>query len=376
VSSPEPRSRSRQAVLTVAVADAASTCGSRITDLLHGSMADPDSPIGEVIALAPERGEATGVRWLTADPSSPTVVAALDDVDVLVWVAQQTDLESVIGRPRRDRRERRERTVRTAQALVMGAAAAGVRHVVVVTSATVYGATAATPVPLPLPEDAPLAGTRDDGLVGDLLAVEDVLVEARRVHAAPQITVVRPAALVGTGIDTVLTRHFEAPRLLAVSGARPAWQFCHLDDLGTAVLAVVAGSLGPVVTVGSDGVLQQEQVERLSGMRRIELSEATALGTAQQLHRVGVLPTPASELTCVLHPWAVSSATLVAHGWQPAYDNETCLGVLLHEIRGRHALAARRVDRKDAALGAASAAVALVATAALLRRARGTRAAK
>jgi len=371
VSSPEPRSRSRQAVLTVAVADAASTCGSRITDLVHASTADPDSLIGEVIALAPERGEATGVRWLTADPSSPTVVAALGDVDVLVWVAQQTDLESVIGRPRRDRRER---TVRTAQALVMGAAAAGVRHVVVVTSATVYGATAATPVPLP--EDAPLAGARDDGLVGDLLAVEDVLVEARRVHAALQITVVRPAALVGTGIDTVLTRHFEAPRLLAVSGARPAWQFCHLDDLATAVRAVVAGSLGPVVTVGSDGVLQQEQVERLSGMRRIELSEATALGTAQQLHRVGVLPTPASELTYVLHPWAVSSATLVAHGWQPAYDNETCLGVLLHEIRGRHALAARRVDRKDAALGAASAAVALVATAALLRRARGTRAAK
>lgn len=371
MSSPEPRSRSRQAVLTVAVADAASTCGSRITDLLHASTADPDSLIGEVIALAPERGEATGVRWLTADPSSPTVVAALGNVDVLVWVAQQTDLESVIGRPRR---ERREHTVRTVQALVMGAAAAGVRHVVVVTSATVYGATAATPVPLP--EDAPLAGARDDGLVGDLLAVEDVLVEARRVHAALQITVVRPAALVGTGIDTVLTRHFEAPRLLAVSGARPAWQFCHLDDLATAVRAVVAGSLGPVVTVGSDGVLQQEQVERLSGMRRIELSEATALGAVQQLHRVGVLPTPASELTCVLHPWAVSSATLVAHGWQPAYDNETCLGVLLHEIRGRHALAARRVDRKDAALGAASAAVALVATAALLRRARGTRAAK
>ena len=44
--------------------------------------------------------------------------------------------------------------------------------------------------------------------------------------------------------------------------------------------------------------------------------------------------------------------------------------VLLDAIAGRHAVAGRRVDRRDAALGAASAAVALGATAAVLRRAR------
>jgi nucleoside-diphosphate-sugar epimerase len=348
----------------VAVADAGSTCGSRVADLLPASTAAVDSPIRAVIAVGREQGELTGVRWRIADPWSPAVVKALDDVDVLVWVAQETDLQAVLGRRGRDRRER---TVRTAQALVTSAAAVGVGHVIVVTSAATYGASAANPVPLP--EDAPLDASRDDGLVGDLLAVEDLLAESRRVHPALRISVVRPATLVGTGIDTVLTRHFEAPRLLVVRGASPAWQFCHLDDLASAIGVVVAKGLGPVVTVGSDGFLDQEHVERLSGMRRIELSESAALRTAQQLHRVGVLPTPASELSYVLHPWAVSSATLVAHGWHPAYDNETCLGVLLEEIKGRHAVAARWVGRKDAALGAASAAVALVGTAALLRRA-------
>jgi len=66
----------------------------------------------------------------------------------------------------------------------------------------------------------------------------------------------------------------------------------------------------------------------------------------------------------------VSSGTLRAHGWEPAYDNATCLGVLLDGIRGSHAVAARRLDRKDAALGAASAAVAMVGTAAIMRRRR------
>jgi hypothetical protein len=95
-----------------------------------------------------------------------------------------------------------------------------------------------------------------------------------------------------------------------------------------------------------------------------------AMGTADRLHRVGVLPAPASDLAFVAFPWAVSARALLGRGWVPVHDNETCLGVLLEAIRGSHAVAARRLDRKDAALGAASAAVALVGTAAIMRRRR------
>ncbi len=326
--------------------------------------------LGTPVAIDEAAGSLPEVTWRVADPSTPAVLEALHGLDVLVWVALQTDLEAALAqRPQ----ERRERLVRTAQTLVTAAAAAGVPRLVVVTSAKVYGARPDNPVPLP--EDAPLAAPRDSGMVGDLLAVEDVLAGARRAHPGLSVTVVRPAAVVGPGIDTVVTRHFEAPRLLTVKGAVPAWQFCHVEDLAQAVRVLVELDLGPVVTVGSAGALTQEQVERLSGMRRVQLSESTALGTAQRLHRFGVLPAPASELALALYPWVVDSARLRAAGWAAAYDNETCLGVLLDSIKGRRAVAGRRVERKDAALGAASAAVALVGTAAVLRRARrgGTR---
>jgi hypothetical protein len=177
---------------------------------------------------------------------------------------------------------------------------------------------------------------------------------------------------VGAGVDTALTRYFEAPRLLAIKGGSPAWQLCHVDDLASAVVCAVTDDLGTAasLTVGSEGALTLLEVERRSGMRRIQVGETTATSLAAQLHRVGVLPVPASELAYVTHPWTVASATLRARGWHPAYDNGTCLGVLLDAIAGRHAVAGRRVDRRDAALGAASAAVALGATAAVLRRAR------
>ncbi len=365
MSSPAAPSRGEPAALTIAVVGAASAAAGRIADLLGAESAVPGSRVREVRALSDRRGAARGVSWRIVDATESDLTPLFEGVDAVVWVAQDTDLDAVLAhRPQ----ERRAATIRTARAVLAGAAAAGVRHVVVVTSATVHGARAGNPVPLR--EDAPVDPVTDGGLVGDLILVEEEVWAAQARHPQVRLTVLRPAALVGPGVDTVITRHFEAPRLLAVRGSAPAWQFCHLDDLATAVLVVLDHGLGPVATVGCEGFLHQDEVERLSGMRRIELSEAAAMLIAHQLHRVGVLPAPAGDLAFVLHPWVVSSQTLTAHGWHPAYDNVTCLGILLEAVAGRYALAARRLDRRDAALGAASAAVALVGTAALLRRTR------
>lgn len=344
--------------------------------------------MAEARVLAGGRGQLDGASWRVTDTAKPGVFDELAGVDALVWVAAATDLAATLAlRPS----DRRAALLQTARALLVSAVAAGVRQVVVVTSAEVYGARADNPVPLP--DDAPLAAVRDDGLVGDLLAVEDLVAQSRVNHPGVRFTVVRPAVLVGAGIDTTLTRYFEAPRLLAVKGTTPLWQFCHVDDLASAVLDLVlppvggiggTGGIGGIsgisgaggeappdaVTVGCDDALTLREVERLAAMRRIELGEATATATAAQLHRVGVLPSPASDLAFVMHPWTVGSVTLRARGWHPAYDNGTCLGVLLEAIAGRHAVAGRRIERRDAALGAASAAVALAATAAVLRRAR------
>ena len=371
MSSPRGPVRSRRSALDVAVVGAAGPAGQAILRALvaaaaAGRSGEPGGArIGAVLAIDSEPVRMAGTLSRQVDPADPALAQALRGIDTAVYVAARTDLaqELAEGRPRR-----RQRNLRRAQTVITAAAAAGVGHLVVVTSAKVYGARPDNPVPLE--DDAPLRAVADAGIVGDLMDVEQLVAVARDVHPGLRLTVVRPAALVGGGVDTVITRHFEAPRLLMVRGSEPTWQFCHVDDLGSAVAVVVAHQLGPAVTVGCEGHLTQQEVERLTGMRRVELSLAVAQGTADRLHRVGVLPTPASDLAFVVYPWAVSSGTLRAHGWEPAYDNATCLGVLLETIRGSYAVAARRLDRKDAALGAASAAVAMVGTAAIMRRRR------
>lgn len=352
----------------VAVTEASGAVGEAIVAALVRRQGTASGP-GGVVAVDADRGSVEGATWRLGDIADPGVADRLAGVDVVVHVATAHDLEQALAVPAR---QRRGRAVRAVQAVATAAAAVGASRLVVVTSAMVYGAHADNPVPLP--DDAPLRAEPDDGLVGDLLEVERVVARTPRVHPGLRVTVVRPASLVGPGIDTTITRHFETPRLLGVRGAPTRFQFCHVDDLAEAVATVVGTGLDGEVGVGSDGSLDWDEVEQIVGMRRVELPPGLAFGTAERLHRVGVLPMPAGDLSFVVNPWVVAAQRVREAGWVPAHDNAACLRVLLEQVQGRHAVAGRRMDRRDAALGAAGAAVALVATAAIVRQARAHRA--
>ena len=76
----------------------------------------------------------------------------------------------------------------------------------------------------------------------------------------------------------------------------------------------------------------------------------------------------------MVYPWVVDCATLREAGWKPSFDNEEALRVLLEQRGRRHAVAGRRLDRKDAAVtAAAGATVAVIGTAAIVREVRRRR---
>lgn len=321
--------------------------------------------IRKVVGLDDRRGDVSGITWRVVDIRDPQLTGRISDVDVIVHL--DVDLS-----PDTDHRERRAYNVRGAQTVITAAAAVRVRQVVLVTSAMVYGAQPGNPVPLP--EDSPVAAEPDDGVVGDFLEIEELAAMAPVAHPGMTVTVLRPAALVGPGIDTVVTRHFEAPRLLTVKGCAPRWQFCHVDDLVSALQAAVLGQVSGRLAVGCEGWLEQEEVEEITGRRRFELPPAITFGTAQRLHRIGVTPAPATDLHYVVYPWVADCATLRAAGWKPSRDNAEVLAALLDEVAGRHAVVGRRLARKEATMAtAAGATVAVIGTAAIVRRARRKR---
>ena len=346
----------------VAVTGAARGLGRALVERLAAA-----ENVGRVVAIDDHRGDAAGVTWRLADVRDPTLASRLSGVDVIV----HTDMDMSAGS---DPRSRRAANIRGAQTVLTAAAAERVGRVVLVTSAMVYGARPDNPVPLL--EDAPLLADADGSLAGDLLEIEELARRSRRVNPATTVCVARPAVLVGDAVDTLLTRHFEAPRLLAVRGCEPRWQFCHVSDLMTALELAVTGAVNGDFAVGCDGWLSRAEVEQLSGMKSLELPARLTFGTAERLHRLGVTPAPAAELRYAVYPWVVECAALHGAGWRPSYDNTTALAELVAAAGEHRAVAGRRITRKETAItaaGAAAGTAAVIGTAAIIRarRSRG-----
>ncbi|MBT1187968.1 SDR family oxidoreductase [Streptomyces sp. CJ_13] len=344
----------------IAVTGAAAGVGAALVSRLVAS-----EEVKAVVAIDERRGDCAEAQWHVLDVRDPAIAEKLRGADVVVHLALDLDLET-------DPAARTAYNVRGTQTVLTAAAAAGVHRVVLCTSAMVYGALPDNDIPLS--EDSELRATAEATGLADLLEIERLGRRAPRAHPGLNVTVIRPAVLVG-GTDTALTRYFESPRLLVVAGSRPTWQFCHVEDLVSALEYAALEKVEGELAVGCEGWLEQEEVEELSGIRRMELPSAVALGAAARLHRIGLTPSPAGDLAYTMHPWVVSVSGLHAAGWRPRWTNEEVLAELLQEVAGRHTVAGRRLGRKDAATaaGAAGATVALLGAAAAVRRARRRR---
>lgn len=305
----------------------------------------------------------------------------------VVIAAHQCDFADVMARKQSERRADQESR---AENVVVDAMIAKVPHIVVISSAMVVGPAPGRAV---ISDDDP-RGPALDGYVGDVVAFEEAFVaaiEALAPQFRPKYTILRPAAVVGPSIDTLVTRHFEAPRLLSIRGEGKPWQFAHVLDIASAIRVVLEKSVTGVAVLGavrSDDAsgdatdyatdelvpdeLCLEELLKASGMRGIELSKEAAFATADRLHKFGVLPAPARDLETAVYPWSVFPKKLLAAGWRPLVSSHECVTELMAEVQGKFGVAGRRVGHKDAAaLGAAGAAVALLSTAAIWRQARG-----
>ena len=318
------------------------------------------TPLGRAL-LARLTGQEDAPPVRAVDDAAADLVRQLTGVRSAVHCGLSYDVTT-------DGEERRRRNVDGTARLLTAAREAGVLRVVLVTSLDVH----ASPPPgsgVPLPEDLPLRAEGDRALTGDLLEVERLADHATRTGL--EVLVLRPAALVGGPLgpeyDGSLLHALSAPRLLAVRGVEPLWQLCHSDDLLSALALAATGTLTGAAAVASEGWLPQREVERLARRRRVELPAAVALSTAERLHRAGLTPGSAAELDRLVSPLVVEPRRLTQAGWTPTW---TAAAALAAHLEGREA-GTHRVGTYTAA--GAGATVALLGSAALVRRARRRR---
>lgn len=196
-----------------------------------------------------------------------------------------------------------------------------VQHLVLVSSAMVYGAYANNPVPLT--ETAPLRPEVEFAYARRLGAIEQFADDWRRTEPGRTVTTLRPAVSVASDGTSSLARALAAGMGQRVGEADPPAQFLHLDDLASAIVIAAERRLDGVYNVAPDGWIPGERVRALAGaVPRLKLPARVQEVITGLRWRFQRGPIPPGLHSYTRFPWLVANDRLRAEGWAPIVTNE------------------------------------------------------
>ena len=295
----------------VAVTGAAGPVGRRVVERL---LADPE--VSQVVTIdrepLPGGTGATDERLVAhrAHLREADLVALLRGCDVVCHLAGSDPLEGTDP----------DHDLHASARLWDAVAEVGAGHVVLRTSATVYGAWPDNPVPLT--EAAPLRPNAESPWVLVRRQLEEQAEDFATAHPDVVVTILRPCVTVSPDGPDELGRVLAAARLVARDAA-PGTQFVHADDVADAVDTVRRARAAGAFNVAPHGALEADMVRALvGGAPRLPMPEWAARRLTAVGWRYQLAPTPPGFVPFVNHPWVVANDKLVALGWAPQHTNE------------------------------------------------------
>lgn len=261
-----------------------------------------------------------------------------------------------------------KRDVELTRRVLDASAAAQVSHVVLMSSATAYGASPANPVPMT--EDTPLDPNPGFAFAHDKVEIERLGTEFRDAHSDSLLTILRPTTTLAEGEVSWVAAALTTAVGLRAGDIDPPVQFLHFDDLASATVLVAERRCGGVFNVAPDGWIPPDQMHALAGVPRPRVPPAVAKRLAGLRWQLGMTPTPPQILPWIMYPWVIANDRLRAEGWCPTHSNEEAY--VAGTVPGPlETLSPKR--RQELALGIAGAALAAagVGAAVAFRRLRG-----
>lgn len=298
----------------VVVTGSAGFIGTALLSLLSS---DPSiASLCGIDILEPARA-VTGVTNIRADLFAPGLENLLDGADTVVHLAGGLDVAgegSLAGRSYVDGTER----------LLGACVTAGVRAIVLLLPATIYGAWPTNPQELT--EDSAIRPV--PGFLPAVYAaeVERRLLDWRFDHPEIRVATLRSAPVLGRGADHMWSRVLAGPMRLRVRGSRLALQVIHPDDVASAITFAITNELDGAYNLCTNGVITPESVDELLGRAWIPAMPAELLERLLvRASRLGIGEIPPEVVAYLQYPCLVSNKRLLDAGWQPRYTNEEAL---------------------------------------------------
>ena len=200
------------------------------------------------------------------------------------------------------------------------AAADGVRHLTLVSSASVYGAWPNHPTPIS--EDVPVRPNLEASWAVHHADAERTVLEWRDTAPQRTVAILRPAPVVSSGLGGPIGEAMLAAAPIRTGSDDPPVQFLHLDDLASAVVLATRRRLSGVFNVAPDGWLSPGELRALLGARpKIRLPMPLPKRLDRYVARRVGHAAPEGLLPYTRYSWVAANDRLRAQGWSPRYSS-------------------------------------------------------
>jgi UDP-glucose 4-epimerase len=238
---------------------------------------DIDRVVG--VDAVPPRDDIGDVSFVRADIRNPVIakVLAKEDVDTVVHMSVIATPGSAGGRGTM----KELNVIGTMQLLAACQKAPGLRHLVVKSTSTVYGASSRDPAMFT--EDLEPRHAARSGYAKDVAEIEGYVRGFARRRPDVLVTTLRLANVLGPHVTSPMTSYFRLPVVPTVLGFDPRLQFLHETDLLRVLAHAVHAEVPGTYNVAGDGVMLLSQAVRRLRKPTVALPRPAVGGLASLL---------------------------------------------------------------------------------------------
>jgi UDP-glucose 4-epimerase len=230
---------------------------------------------------------------------------------------------------RAEPRVRHEVNVLGTKRVLEYAIAHGVKRIVVLSTAYVYGALAENPYYVD--EDYPLNVSRTYPEVRDLAEVDALGTAFLWRHPEVTTAILRPVNTLGYYVHSAIGRYLRQRRVPTIMGFDPMMQFIHEEDVAEAVAVALQTGAHGVYNVAGPGAVPLKVAIRETGGTPVPIPEPLARAVFGRLFRLGLYHTPPSAMDFLKYPCTVDGRAFVrATGFSPLFSLEDTFASVRH----------------------------------------------
>jgi UDP-glucose 4-epimerase len=213
------------------------------------------------VDVIPPRGDIGNVSFVRADIRNPVIakIIAKEDVDTVVHMSVIATPSGAGGRTSM----KELNVIGTMQLLAACQKAPSLRHLVVKSTTTVYGASSRDPAMFT--ENMSAKSLPKSGYSKDAIEVEGYVRSFARRRPDVRVTMLRAANVIGPHVNSPIAQYFRLPVIPTVLGYDPRMQFLHEADLQAALQRAVLTDVPGTFNLAGDGVILLSQALRRLG---------------------------------------------------------------------------------------------------------------